>query len=91
MYNFSTNSVLCLNRRWRKPTETHVHPEEWKLVYSPSNPTIKILMNEVAKSANLEGVVEVDSEDELVEMMLCRKLFAGIAFRQAAVCTLKNH
>lgn len=68
-----------------------IHVKEWKLVYSPMNPIFDELADVAAKSLQLEGVVGVNSSEELEGVMFNRELVAGINFLHSAVMSSFEH
>lgn len=62
-----------------------LHVKEWKLVYSPLNPALEELVDIASKSLQLDGVVGVNSSEELEAVMFNRELVAGIEFQHSSV------
>lgn len=55
--------------------------DEWKLVYTPKNDVLENLLESTIKLLGLSGTVAVNSSRELEEVMIERKLIAGIDFQ----------
>lgn len=62
--------------------------KEWKVVYSPKNDVFKqLLMPCIEKIVQSEpiGIESVGSPEEVEEIMIQRRLIAGIVFEHSAV------
>lgn len=59
--------------------------KEWKLVYAPNNKLFGNVLTSVAAKLELDGIVGVESEEEIEAAILKRKLVAGIHFNHSAV------
>lgn len=62
-----------------------VNIKEWKLIYSPENSVLENLVNTVSKSLKLDGSVGVKTSNDIAQVMVNRKLVAGIEFEHPAV------
>lgn len=54
-------------------------------MYTPENIHLEELLNEAAKSLELEGAIGVNNSEELVELIANRGLVAGVEFKHPAV------
>lgn len=57
-----------------------IWPKEWKLVYSPKNDVLELLLNETAKLMQFEGVMGVENASEVEQVMIKSDYFAGVIF-----------
>lgn len=57
-----------------------IWPKEWKLVYSPKNPELELLLSKTAELMFLEGVLGVKNSSEVERVMIKRDYLAGVVF-----------
>lgn len=85
------NKCLCFfpdmpNQQYSDEIEIRdIHVGEWKLVYSPLNPIFEEMADIAAKSLQLDGIVGVNSSEELEAVMFNQELVAGIDFQHPQV------
>lgn len=59
--------------------------KEWKLVYLPANRVLKQLVEMTSESLHLDGVVGVNTDMDLEELVVTHSYLAGIAFKHPTV------
>lgn len=62
-----------------------IYVKEWKLVYSPQNSIFEELVDEAVKSLKLNGIVGVNTPEEVEAVMFNQELVAGINFQHLQV------
>lgn len=68
-----------------------IYVKEWKLVYSPYNAVFEELIDAACKSLQLDGIVGVNTPEEVEAAMTNRELVAGIVFQHSQVKSKRCH